>query len=67
MIFQKPFSILRKCTSDYDTKIHEAFIINQKVQTQIQSAALRKWFFVLVKKYFDSVVFDHSFVNLAGQ
>ena len=55
------------CSSDYDTKIHEALLI-KKIQTQTQQATLRKWFFVLVKNILiDSIVFDRTLVILAGQ
>ena len=68
MIFLKPFSVLRRCSSDYDTKIHEALLIKKYKPKQTQQATLRRWFFVLVKNILiDSVVFDRTLVILAGQ
>ena len=43
----KPFLILRKYTSYYDTKNYEALLI-KKIQTQTQQAAIWKWLFVTV-------------------
>ena len=58
----KSFSILRKYTSDYDTKIHEALLI-KKYKPKLKQAAIWKRLFVLVKNILiDSVVFDRSLV-----